>query len=59
MSTAVQHIAIQTLERLTTSAESFVNSLPQSKKANKKLSALLEAITQAQHVLSVEQTTEE
>ena len=44
----------ETLQTLTEAAERFVNRLPRSKKLEEERTALLDAITQAQWLLSVE-----
>ena len=49
----------ETLQTLTGSAERFVNSLPQSKKTSNELNALLNAIAQAQRLLSAGHPSEE
>lgn len=48
----------QALQTLTETAERFVNSLPSSKTADKKLIALRKAITKAQRLLSSEPATD-
>lgn len=44
----------ETLQTLTEAAERFVNCLPRSKKLEAERTALLDAITQARWLLSVE-----
>jgi len=49
----------QALQTLTETAEQFVNSLPSTKAADKKLTALRKAIAKAQRLLSSEPAAEQ